>query len=129
MLGYFQLLEFALKNYVGLSYDVIQARVNGIAHFDSTESNLDDLPLGRLLNLFKKLNSNAELLGRLQKLQAERNHISRLSLPTTMGPLYDRPATEDRYIEDLILEVELVECLQAVSFESKQLQERARHAV
>lgn len=125
LLGSFQLLEFALKLYVGLSYKVIKARVEGFVQFDYTENDLDDLPLGRLLNLFKKLNSNAELLARLQKLQTERNHIAHRSLLISMGSLYDMGACEDKHIEYLILEDELTECLQAVNAESRQLKERA----
>lgn len=129
LLGSFQLLEFALKIYVGLSYKIIQTRVKGLVHFDYTEDDLDDLPLGRLLNLFKKLNSNAELLGRLKNLQAERNHIAHRALLITMGSLYDSGTVEDKHIEYLMLEDELTECLQAVNAESRQLKDRAKHAV
>lgn len=128
LLGSFQLLEFALKVYVGLSYKVIQARVKDVVHFDYADNDLDDLPLGRLLSLFKKLNSNAELLARLQKLQTERNHIAHRSLLITMGSLYDRGAVEDKYIEYSILEDELTECLKAVNAESQQLKELAQNA-
>ena len=128
LLGSFQLLEFALKIYIGLSYKVVQTQVEGLVHFDYTEDDLNDLPLGRLLNLFKKLNSNSELLVRLQKLQSERNHIAHRSLLITMGPLYDRGAVEDKYNEYWILEDELVECLQALNNESRQLKERAKSA-
>ena len=76
LLGSFQLLEFALKIYIGLSYKVIQTRVENLVHFDNTEDDLNDLPLGRLLSLFKKLNSTSALLVRLQKLQSDRNHVA-----------------------------------------------------
>lgn len=128
LLGSFQLLELALKVYVGLSYKIIKTRVEGVIHFDYAENDLDDLPLGRLLNLFRKLNSNAELIARLQKLQAERNHIAHRSLLITMVSLYDRGAVEDKYIEYSILEDELTECLQAVNTESRQLKGRAQNA-
>lgn len=128
LLGSFQLLELALKVYIGLSYKAIRVRVESVVHFDYSEDDLDDLPLGRLLSLFKKLNSNAELLARLQKLQTERNQIAHRSLLITMGLLYDKGAVEDKYIEYSMLEDELNECLQAVSAESRKLKERARQA-
>ncbi|MCZ8014495.1 MAG: hypothetical protein O9274_02240 [Limnobacter sp.] len=128
LLGRFQLLELALKVYVGVNYKVIQARVEGLIHFGYTEDDLSDLPLGRLLALFKKFNTNAELHARLQKLQTERNQIAHRSLLITMGSLYDRGAVEDKHIEYSMLEDELTECLQAVNAESKQLKKRVQSA-
>lgn len=128
LLGSFQLLEFALKVYIGLSYKVIQARVEGLVHFGYTEDDLDDLPLGRLLSIFKKFNANAELSARLQQLVTERNHLAHRSLLITMGSLYDRGAVEDKFIEYSILEDELTECLKAVNAESRQLKARAQGA-
>lgn len=128
VLGQFQLLEFALKLYIGLSYKAIKLHVGNVVHFDYTEDDLNDLPLGRLLNLFKKLNSNTEFVQRLQSLQTERNHIAHRSLLITMGSLYDRGLVEDKYIEYSILEDELTECLQLLNNESRSLKERARGA-
>ncbi len=128
VLGEFQLLEFALKVYIGLSYKAIKLRVENIVHFDYTENDLDDLPLGRLISLFKKLNSNTALIKRLHALQTERNHIAHRSLLITMGSFYDRGLVEDKYLEYSILEDELTECLQALNSESRNLKERAQCA-
>jgi hypothetical protein len=128
VLGEFQLLEFALKIYIGLSYKAIKLRVENIVHFDYTENDLNDLPLGRLLSLFKKLNPNTALVQRLQVLQTERNHIAHRSLLITMGSMYDRGLVEDKYIEYTMLEDELTECLQLLNTESRSLKERARSA-
>ncbi len=114
ILGNFQLLEFALKAYIGRCYKVIRQRVGDDIHFDYTEKDVEDLPLGRLLGLFSKFSADAELLGRLRKLQDERNHIAHRSLLIAMGTSYDRGAVEDKYIEYFRLEDELTECLQAV---------------
>ena len=40
LLGSFQLLEFALKVYVGLTYKIIKTRVEGVIHFDYAENDL-----------------------------------------------------------------------------------------
>lgn len=132
LLGGFQLLEFALKIYIGISYKTIQARLQGDAHFDCREDEQDDLPIGRLLLIFKKFNVNVGLQARLQKLRTERNHIDHRSLLITMGPLYDKGAVEDKHIEFFYLEEDLMECLREANEESRELKERAkkfRHSI
>lgn len=121
LLGRFQLLEFALKIYIGLSYKLIKIRVEGIVHFGYSENDLDDLPLGRLLQNFKKLNSNTELAERMNKLRVERDHLAHRSLLITMGSLYDRGMIEDKFIEYSVLEDELTECISALNIESRRL--------
>jgi len=128
VLGKFQLLEFALKIYIGLAYKAVKARVTGVVHFDYTENDLDDLPLGRLLGLFRKLNANEELVKRMQRLQTERNQIAHRSLLITMGPLFDRGLVEDKHIEYSILEDEVTECIQSVNQESRQLKASVQSA-
>ncbi len=126
VLSKFQLLEFALKVYIGLGYKAVKARVDGVLHFDYTEADLDDLPLGRLLGLFRRLNASEELVKRMQALQAERNQIAHRSLLTTMGPLFDRGLVEDKHIEYSVLEDEVTECIQSVNDESRKLKARAQ---
>jgi hypothetical protein len=126
LLGGFQLLEFALKIYIGLTYKTIQARLQGIAHFDYEEDELDELPLGRLLFIFKKLNSNVELQARLHGLRKKRNIIAHRSLLITMGPLYDNGAFDDKHIEYFTLEDDLTECVRKVNNESQKLKVRAK---
>jgi len=121
ILGNFQLLEFALKEYIGHCYKVIRSRVRDTIHFDYSGKDVEDLPLGRLLGLYSKLNADSELLARMRKLQVERNHIAHGSLLIAMGSSYDRGAVEDKYIEYFDLEDELTECLQAVIAANREL--------
>jgi hypothetical protein len=128
ILGNFQLLEFALKAYIGRCYKIIHSRVGGTILFDYSEKDVEDQPLGRLLGLFAKLNTNTELIARLRKLQTERNHIAHRSLLIAMSAAYDRGAVEDKYIEYVDLEDELVECLQGLIEENRQLKLRGQSA-
>lgn len=60
ILGGFQLLEFALKAYIGRVYSVIKKSVGEELHFDYSAQDVEELPLERLLNI--KLNANGELI-------------------------------------------------------------------
>lgn len=119
ILGTFQLLEFALKAYIARCYKVIGASVKGTLHFGYSAADVEAFPLERLLNVFSKLNANHKLIGRLNKLREERNHMAHRSLLITMGPMYDHGAMEDKYIEYQFLEDEVTECLSLVIAEAK----------
>jgi len=128
ILGSFQLLEFALKAYIARAYSVIKKSVGERAHFAYSAKDVEEFPLERLLNVFSKLNTNKELLSRLNKLRVERNHIAHRSLIVTMGPMYDPGAIEDKYMEYFWLEDELTECLQLVIEEARSLKQRSQSA-
>ncbi|MBL8539485.1 MAG: hypothetical protein JNK68_03850 [Betaproteobacteria bacterium] len=121
ILGNFQLLEFALKAYIGRAYSVIKSRVGDAIHFDYSEKDVESFPLERLLNTFSKLNTNKELVARLNKLREKRNHIAHTSLIVTMGTKYDPDAVEDKCDEYLLLEDELAQCLQLVIEEAQRI--------
>lgn len=125
ILGNFQLLEFALKAYIGRAYSVIRDCVGEKVPFDYCRKDVDAYPLERLLTTFSKLNLNKELLVRLNKLREERNHIAHKSLIVTMGAMYDRGAVEDKCYEYFWLEDELAECLSLVIGEARALAERS----
>ena len=126
ILGSFQLLEFALKAYIARAYSVIKKSVGERVHFGYSAKDVEEFPLERLLNVFSKLNTNKELLSRLNKLRVERNHIAHRSLIVTMGPMYDPGAIEDKYMEYFWLEDELTECLQLVIEEARSLKQRSQ---
>lgn len=128
ILGTFQLLEFALKVYIGRAYVLIKICVGDKIHFDYSASDVESFPLERLVNVFSKLNANEELHARLNKLRDERNHIAHRSLLVTIGSIYDRGAVEDKYVEYFWLEDELTECLKLVIEEAKALKERSQSA-
>lgn len=126
ILGSFQLLEFALKAYIGRAYSVIKKSVGETVHFGYSAKDIEEFPLERLLNAFSKLNTNKELLSRLNKLRVERNHIAHRSLIVTMGSMYDPGAIEDKYVEYFWLEDELTECLLLVIEEAHSLKQRSQ---
>ena len=128
ILGGFQLLEFALKAYIGQVYITIKKSVGDKVHFGYTAKDVEEFPLERLLNVFSKLNANKELISRLNKLRLERNHIAHRSLIITMGPMYDAGAIEDKCLEYFWLEDELTECLKLVIEEARSIKQRSRNA-
>ena len=75
ILGSFQLLEFALKAYIGRAYSVIKKSVGERVHFGYSAKDVEEFPLERLLNVFSKLNTNKEL----------ENYITRSTLTQCWG--------------------------------------------
>jgi hypothetical protein len=122
ILGNFQLLELTLKLYIGRAYEFIDLALNGRMHFDYSVADVESMPLERLLNIFGKLNGNRELLRRLNKLRAQRNHVAHESLLLIIGSNYDIGAVQDRHREFFYLEDELAGCLKLVIEEMKILQ-------
>lgn len=49
ILGSFQLLEFALKAYIGRAYSVIKKSVGETVHFGYSAKDIEEFPLERLL--------------------------------------------------------------------------------
>jgi hypothetical protein len=125
ILSNFQLIEFALKEYIGLAYRLIFERVKDTLHFSYSRKDVESFPLERLINTFSKMNSNRELISRLNRLRAARNQIAHRSLVVTMGSLYDPGEVEDKYIEYLWLEDELAECLRLSIEELRKLKSRS----
>lgn len=129
MLGRFQLLEFALKAYIGKAYRIISFSVQGKVHFQYTEADVESFALERLLNTFQKLNGNRELIQRLNALREHRNHIAHRALLVTFPPLHDQGEIEDRTNEYVLLEDEVSECLKLVIREANTLKERSDGAL
>ncbi len=127
ILGSFQLLEFALKAYIGGAYSVIKKSVVQKIDFDYSIKDVEEFPLERLLNIFSKLNANKELISRLNKLRTERNDIAHRALIVTMGSMYDRGTVEDKYLQYFLLEDELSDCLKLVIEEARLLKQRSKN--
>lgn len=121
ILSNFQLLELVLKIYIGRSYEFIDLSLNGLMHFDYSVADVESFPLERLLNVFGKLNGNSELLKRLNKLRAQRNHVAHESLIIVAGTVYKKDVVEEMHTEFFFLEDELAQCLRLVIEETKSL--------
>ncbi|NII10147.1 hypothetical protein [Oleiagrimonas sp. C23AA] len=121
ILGKFQLLEFALKHYIGFAYDLIRKNVNGAIHFGYSIDDVDNYPLERLLNIFSKLNNNSDLLAQLNGLRTGRNHVAHKSLLVSSGENYDTDALKKADEEFFYLEDEIDVCLAALLSELQSL--------
>ncbi|QOX78253.1 hypothetical protein FY034_04665 [Trichlorobacter lovleyi] len=121
ILSNFQLLELALKIYIGKSYDLIHHLIGGRVHFDFSISDVENYPLERLLNIFTKLNGNEELKKRLNKLRSERNYVAHEALLVTIDSNPNMDTLHKKAEDFFYLEDELVECLQLVTEEGRKL--------
>ena len=120
----FQLLELALKIYIGKSYDLIDHLVKDKVHFDFSIKDIESYPLERLLNLFGKLNGNEKLKKRLNKLRSERNYVAHEALLVTIGSNPNMETLHKKAKDFFYLEDELSECLQLVAAEGRELLRR-----
>lgn len=121
ILANFQLLELALKIYIGKSYEFIQYLVEDRVHFDFSISDVENYPLERLLNVFGKLNGNEELKKRLNKLKAERNYVAHQALLVTIGSNPNMDTLHEKAKDFFYLEDELMECLNLLTHEGQYL--------
>jgi hypothetical protein len=79
----FQFIEESLKMYIGLSFQSIRKRIHKDIPFGFSIKNVQNVPLGKLISKFKKLNSNNELIARLSKLTQVRNQTAHRSFLLT----------------------------------------------
>ena len=121
ILGNFQLLEFCLKVYVGLSYKIISHSLNGKLHFGYSASDVETFALERLLSVFAKLNADIALQKRLNKLREDRNHIAHESLLLAMGSNYDIGSVKEAEEKFFYPEDELADCIALIIEETKTL--------
>lgn len=121
LLTNFQLLELALKIYIGTSYDYIHALVEDRIHFGFSVEDVESYPLERLLNVFGKLNGNEGLKKRLNKLRKERNYIAHEALLVTIGSNPKMEALHKKAEDFFYLEDELSQCLKLVTDEFAKL--------
>ena len=124
ILAQFQLMEFALKHYIGFSYALIHKQLAGVAPFRYTLEDVENHPLERLLVIFAKLNDNAELQAKLNQLRSKRNHVAHRSLLVSMGKSRDNEAIEKASEEFFYLEDEVVECVQELLKELRQVKSK-----
>ena len=129
ILGKFQLLEFALKHYIGFSYQIIRERLDGEIHFSHTIEDVENHPLERLLTLFRKLNSDTELHGKLSKLVSKRNHIAHKALLVSWGTAETPAALKEADEAFFYLEDDVDVCLNELLDELRHLKSKVRGPV
>jgi hypothetical protein len=75
-LGFLQMIEEGLRVYVGTAEELIAAAVPYGVPFRVDRSALEAAAMGKLINMFTKVNRNEELLARLRQLTKHRNYIA-----------------------------------------------------
>jgi hypothetical protein len=121
LLTNYQLLELTLKMYIGTSYDYIKMLVADHIQFDFSIKDVESYPLERLLNVFGKMNDNADLKKRLNKLRSERNYIAHEALIVTIGNNPNMDTLHKKAEDFFYLEDELMECLKLLTDEFAKL--------
>ena len=119
ILSSFRMLEFSLKLYISGSYKIVVARLDELIPFEYGYKDIKNLSLGRLLDIFSKVNANKTLQARLKTLCRARNDVAHLSL------LYRHDVVQailgidtHKFIADLkATEIELDRCLIAMTAE------------
>ena len=80
LLGSYQLLEFSLKIYIAGAYSLVKQSLDGAIPFDYKYKDIENFPLGKLLQTFSHLNKNKVLQNKLNQLKSTRNHIAHRAL-------------------------------------------------
>lgn len=85
-LGACQLVELELKLYIERALVVIEKQIKGLVPFKMKGEDYDDTPLGGLINIFKKLSNNPELVIELNKFKADRDFVAHKVIVECMDP-------------------------------------------
>lgn len=75
LVGY-QMVEEQLKSYICTAYKLIRNRTSDLFPFKYEDEEVDNYAMEKLINIFKKINENSELIQKLQKLPNNRNYIA-----------------------------------------------------
>lgn len=78
-LGFLQMIEEALRLYVGTAEELIQAAVPYGVPFRVDRKIIESASLGKLITMFSKLNRNEALIARLRQLPEHRNYIAHVA--------------------------------------------------
>src|SRR5213592_2211346 len=72
----FQMIEESLKSTITTCYKHIEVKVKDEFRFGYSRVDVENLPLGKLLEIYRRLTDNTELITELQALPKDRNHIA-----------------------------------------------------
>lgn len=81
-----QLVEQELKLYIAKAYEVIGERVGDRMPFKWHGSDVENWSLGRLIESFKKLSNNDQLVKDLNKFKDHRNFLTHKGISFCMNP-------------------------------------------
>ena len=75
-----QMLEQELKLYIGDALALVHRCVADIVHFKFSGDDYIDASLERLIDVFRKLSENPDLVARLRRFKDTRNHLAHRSI-------------------------------------------------
>jgi hypothetical protein len=114
----FQLIEEGLKTYVGQFHETVRKLLPAEIAYLHSQTDIQDAALGKLVNVFSKINSNKQLVAQLRALVKTRDELAHKAFLHLYGT---RPAAEElasktsTFIEVAALVGELLRSLNAES--------------
>jgi hypothetical protein len=93
----FQYLEQILKLYLADCYRIIILRLEGGISFKFSYQDVQELPLGALIRLFKKHNGNAGVIELLEGLPKQRNYVAHRAYLMTTEEMRDSATIEPEF--------------------------------
>ena len=92
-----QLVEQELKLYITEALELAKKRIGNSMPFKISGEDYADVPLGRLIDVFKKLSNNEQLVAELKQFKNERNFLSHKGITHCLdceGELFESIALE-----------------------------------
>jgi hypothetical protein len=120
-----QLVEEALKSYIINCNGIVAVSLRNTIPFNYAEKEIEDLSLDRLTGHFKRFNSNAELISKLQKLPKERNYCAHRAFVSAIHKK-DNEGLDDDVARIHALAESAWGCWQDLSVELAEVEERLR---
>jgi hypothetical protein len=82
----FQLIEEGLKNYIADYHDKVREFLPVYMVYEHRADEVANAPLGKLVDIFGKINANKQLVVELRSLQSKRNDLAHRALVNLYGP-------------------------------------------
>lgn len=98
----FQIVEESLKSYITTYHQTVQKFLPKELIYDYKRSDIEDLALGRLIEVFSKMNRNSLLIDKLRKIKQIRDQLAHKALSKLYGPqkeTFDFLENTDRFID------------------------------
>lgn len=88
-LAFMQMIEEALRLYVGTAEELIAAAVPYGVPFRVDRKGINRAALGTITTMFEKVNRNTELIGHLRKLPEHRNYLAHAAFMHSIRGIHD----------------------------------------
>jgi hypothetical protein len=81
----FQLIEASLKDYIAEFHATVRRHLPASLTYEYSRSDIEDASLGKLVNVFARMNGNVDLVRKLRKLQGQRDELAHRALTKLYG--------------------------------------------